>query len=120
MKLKWIGLSLLAPSLVFVSPVSARAIAPPAAPLAAAVSQDRPWDAPPDDFRDVRRQGFHDGVEAARHDFERHRHADADDHDAYRHPHVARDQRDDYRDGFRRGYERAMAHMNGDHDHDHD
>jgi hypothetical protein len=117
MKLKWIGLSLLIPSLAFVTPMKAHATPAPATSLAAGVAQDRPWDAPPDEFRDVQRQGFHDGIEAAHHDFDSHRHADADDHNAYRHPPVAREQRDDYREGFRRGYERAMAHLRGDHDH---
>jgi hypothetical protein len=114
MNLKWIGLSLLALSLAFITPTRVHAIA---ASPAAAASQDRPWDAPPDEFRDVQRQGFHDGMEAARHDFDSHRRADADDHDTYRHPPVPHDQRNDYRDGFRRGYERAMAHLRGDHDH---
>lgn len=114
MNLKWIGLSLLALSLACITPARAHAIA---ASPAAAAAQDRPWDAPPDEFRDVQRQGFHDGIEAAHHDFDAHRRADADDHDAYRHPPVPHDQRNDYRDGFRRGHERAMAHLRGDHDH---
>ena len=120
MKFKWIGLSLLAPTLAFVSPVRAHPIAPPATPIVAGAAQDRSWDSVPDDFRDARRQGFQEGIEAARHDVERHRHADADDHQAFRHPPVPRELRDDYRDGFRRGYERAMAHLRGDRDHDHD
>lgn len=116
MKLKWIGISLLAPSLAFVSPIGAHAATAPAAPLAAVAGQERPWDQPPDEFRDVRRQGFQDGIEAARRDAERHRHADADDHQAFRHPPVPREQRDDYRDGFRHGYQRAMEHMGEHHD----
>src|ERR1700739_3746955 len=31
------------------------------------------WDAPPPEFRDIQRQGFHDGVEGARKDFDNHR-----------------------------------------------
>jgi hypothetical protein len=116
MKLKCISLSLLALSLTLLSPFKVRGSAAEGSPTIA-VAQDRPWDAPPDEFRDVQRQGFHDGIEAARHDFDAHRRADAADHEAFRHPHVPRDQRDDYREGFRRGYERAMAHMNGEHDH---
>jgi len=69
------------------------------------------WDQPPSDYRDVKRQGFHDGIEAARWDVEHHRHADADDHEHYRHPHVDRGMRDDYREGFRHGYDVAMHHM---------
>ena len=119
MKLKWIVLSVLAFSLTLVSPMMVKAHAAPSGAPAVGAAQDRDWDAPPQELRDVQRQGFHDGIEAARRDFDHHRHADADDHDQYRHPHVPRDQRDDYRDGFRRGYERAMAHLAGDRDHDH-
>ncbi len=120
MKLKWIVLSALAFSLILVSPAMMKAHAAVSATSAAAIAQDHDWDQPPQDYRDVQREGFHDGVEAARHDFERHRHADADDHDRYKHPHVRHDDRDAYREGFRRGYERAMSHMAGDRDHDHD
>lgn len=86
MKLKWIVLSALALSLIWVSPAMMKAHAAVSATSAAAIAQDHDWDQPPQDYRDVQRQGFHDGVEAARHDFERHRHADADDHERYKHP----------------------------------
>lgn len=76
------------------------------------------WDQPPAEFRDVQRQGFHDGIDAARHDFDHHRSPDVDRHDEYRHPHVDRSARDDYRDGFRRGYDAAMHHLR-DHPDDH-
>jgi hypothetical protein len=33
--------------------------------------------------------------------------------DEYRHPHVPASARHDYREGFRRGYDVAMAHMTG-------
>lgn len=81
--------------------------------------QERPWDQPPDEYRDVQRQGFHDGVEAARRDWDHHAHKDADDHERYRHPPVARDMHDDYRSGFREGYSRAMHHMQEEHHDDH-
>jgi len=101
--------------------MSTKANAAPLAQPAAGLYQDRPWDEPPGEFREVQKQGFHEGVEAARHDFERHNHKDADDHDAYRHPHVERSLRDDYREGFKRGYEMAKQHMRDEHhDHDHD
>ena len=116
MKPKWTGLFLLALSMTLLSAKKVQA-SPVAVSPGVSAAQDRAWDAPPDEFRDVQRQGFHDGIEAARHDFEAHRHADADDHAAFRHPRVPHDQRDSYREGFRRGYERAMSHMNGDHDH---
>jgi len=78
--------------------------------------QDRPdrdhggWDAPPQEFREVQRQGFHDGLEAARMDMEARRPANAEAHEELRHPRVDRELRDDYREGFRRGYEKAFAH----------
>jgi hypothetical protein len=101
--------------------MSAKAYAAPLAQPATGLYQERSWDEPPEEFREAQRKGFHEGVEAARHDVERHNHKDADDHDAYRHPHVERDLRNDYREGFRRGYETAMRHMMDEHrDHDHD
>jgi hypothetical protein len=89
------------------------------------------WDMPPQEFRDVQRQGFHDGIEGARKDFDNHRHPDVNNRDEYRHPHVPRSARRDYREGFERGYQVAVAHLYGqdngrdrdrgrDHDHDYD
>ncbi|WP_158945533.1 hypothetical protein [Granulicella sp. S190] len=69
------------------------------------------WDAPPGEFRDAQRQGFHDGIEGARKDLENHRHPDVNNRDEYRHPSVPHAERRDYRDGFRRGYDTAMAHL---------
>jgi len=77
------------------------------------------WDAPPAEFREFQRQGFHDGVEGARKDFDNHRPPNVDNRDEYRHPHVPHDMRMDYRDGFRRGYEMAMNHLKGEHHEDH-
>jgi hypothetical protein len=75
---------------------------------------DRDWDAPPQEFRDIQRQGFHDGIEAARKDYDNHRRPDVNNRDEYRHPHVPESARSDYREGFRRGYEAGMNHlMNG-------
>ena len=73
---------------------------------------ERPWDAAPDEFRDIQRQGFHDGVEGARKDFDNHRRPDVDNRDEYRHPNVPRDAREQYREGFRRGYELAVSRIN--------
>ena len=72
------------------------------------------WDAPPQELNEIQRQGFHEGIEAARHDFEMHRRADADDHEIFRHPHMPAEQRDAFREGFRRGYDRAMSHLMGE------
>jgi hypothetical protein len=71
------------------------------------------WDAPPRELNDIQRQGFHEGVEAARRDLQMNRHPDMDDHEAFRHPHLPPEQRDAFRDGFRRGYNRAMQHLTG-------
>ena len=80
---------------------------------------DRPWDAAPSEFDAVRRQGFNDGIEGARKDFDNHRRPDVENRDEYRHPRVPPDEREAYRDGFRRGYQVAMEHIMGDHDRDH-
>lgn len=72
------------------------------------------WDEAPSEYRDAQRQGFHEGIEAARRDIENRRHKDADDHPAYRHPPVEREMVNDYRAGFREGYSRAMHHMRED------
>lgn len=120
MKRKWVWVSTLVCSLGLPTGVMcARANATPA-PSAAALApyqeyQERPWDQPPDEYRDVQRQGFHDGIEAARQDMDDHRHRDADDHERFRHPPVDRDLRHDYRDGFRRGYEAARHHFEEHH-----
>ena len=81
---------------------------------------ERPWDAPPDEFDQLRRQGFQDGIEGARKDFDNHRRPDVENREEYRNPHLPAEQREAYREGFRRGYQVAIEHMMGDHDHDHD
>jgi hypothetical protein len=68
------------------------------------------WDAPPQEFRDVQKQGFHDGIEAARKDMQYRRPANAEMHEELRHPNVEEGLREDYRDGFRKGYNVAFAH----------
>lgn len=118
MKMKWIAVPAVAFALAAPSGVLAgRAYA--AAPSPSGFAQERPWDQPPPEFRDAQRRGFRDGIDAARKDFDHHRHKDAADHDRFRHPPVDRSLHEDYRDGFRRGYDSAMRHMmEGDH-HDH-
>lgn len=74
---------------------------------------ERPWDAAPDQFDEVHRQGFRDGIEGARKDFDNHRRPDVENRDEYRHPHLPPEQREAYRDGFRRGYQLGMDHMMG-------
>jgi hypothetical protein len=93
-------------------------IAQPYAAPSLAYGQDHAWDTPPQEFRDIQRQGFHDGIEGARKDYDNHRRADVNNRDEYRHPHVPESARADYREGFRRGYEAAMDHlMEGAHEH---
>lgn len=78
-----------------------------------AYGQERGWDMPPQELNDIQRQGFHDGVEGARHDFDDHRQPDVEKHEEFRHPHMPPEQREAYRDGFRRGYDVAMRHLMG-------
>jgi len=52
-------------------------------------------------------------MEGARKDFDNHRQPDVNNRDEYRHPHVAPEEREAYREGFRRGYDRAMSHFMG-------
>ena len=119
MKLRWFVLAMFALSLTCLTPSKAHAMAASAGSGVVAAAQDRDdhhgdhdWDAPPQEFREAQRQGFHDGIEGARKDFDNHRSPNVENRDEFRHPHVARNLREDYRDGFRRGYERAMSHMN--------
>lgn len=73
MRLRWIVLPLLAFSLVCFAPGRAMAAASPASGAQYDHSHDHDWDAPPAEFREAQRQGFHDGIEGARKDFENHR-----------------------------------------------
>jgi hypothetical protein len=119
MKIKLFALTLLALSLGTTGWVKAKAQeAPPPPP---GYAQDGGgWDNPPTEFRDVQRQGYHDGIEGARRDYDNHRRSDVNNREEYRHPRVERSAREDYREGYRRGYERAMNHLMGDRDRDHD
>jgi hypothetical protein len=71
------------------------------------------WDAPPQEFRDVQRQGFHDGLQAAHEDFDRHRPPSAERRREFRRPPVPPPDRDAYREGFHRGYDAAFSHFRG-------
>lgn len=73
--------------------------------------QDRDWDAPPREYNEVQRLGYHDGVQGAHHDFDNHRSPDPRNRDEYRDPHVESPLREAYRDAFRRGYEVAASHL---------
>ena len=82
-------------------------------PMAGPPPRPRAWDAVPDEFDVLRRQGFHDGIEGARRDYGNHRRPDVDNRDEYRHPNLPPEQREAYREGFRRGYQVGMNHLMG-------
>lgn len=96
---------------------AARAHAASPRPFTGAPAQDygrdRGWDAPPQELNALQRQGFHDGIEGARKDYDNHRRPDVNNRDEYRHPNLPPEEREAYRDGFRRGYDRAMSHLMG-------
>jgi hypothetical protein len=127
MKTRFFGVFLLALSLGSAGLVKAKAQEAPPPPPPSYAQDQGGWDAPPSEFREIQRQGYHDGIEGARKDFNNHRRADVNNREEYRRPHVEASAREDYREGFRRGYEKAMDHMmagqsghDRDHDRDHD
>ncbi len=71
------------------------------------------WDVPPRELNSIQQQGYRDGIEGARKDYDNHRQPNVENRDEYRHPSVRGAQREAYRDGFRRGYSRAMDHLMG-------
>ncbi|MGB0064853.1 MAG: hypothetical protein WBP85_10455 [Terracidiphilus sp.] len=113
MQLKWFALPVMALAAILIGSSPSKVYA--AAPQAPGYASDQGgWDTPPAEFRDVQRQGFHDGIEGARRDFDHHRPPNVNGRAEYRHPHVDASLRDDYREGYRRGYEVAMHHLNDD------
>lgn len=122
MNIKWFASSLLVVALATPGVAKVKAQGAPQAPSEYSYAQNG-WDAPPEEFREIQRQGYHDGIEGARKDFDNHRRPDVNNREEYRHPHVAESAREDYREGYRRGYEKGMDHLmnvRDDHDHDHD
>jgi hypothetical protein len=117
MAVKWTGASRLAILLcgVSVMVIAARSYAfnpPLLLSLEGAQAQiPMPWNQPPPEFREMERQGFHAGVQAAIKDYNHHREANAERRKEYRKPPVQRSFVEDYRKGFRRGYDDAMRHM---------
>lgn len=71
----------------------------------------QPWEAPPSEYQEIQRRGFHDGIEGARKDYENHRRPDVNNRDEYRHPNVFRRDRRIYREAFRRGYNVGVQHL---------
>ena len=71
------------------------------------------WDAPPLEFREYGRLGFHDGIFGAQRDIENHRRPNVRNRDEFRHPAVPGWARDEYRQAFRRGYSVGIQHVLG-------
>lgn len=71
------------------------------------------WSAPPQEYTDMQRQGFRDGIEGARKDIQNHRQPSPNNRDEYRRPNVPRGMWDAYREGFRRGYDVGIQHLTG-------
>ena len=92
MKLKWFAVSALAFSLGASTGLTTARASAQEGPPPPGYGQGG-WDAPPQEFRDVQRQGFHDGIEGARKDFDNHRQPDVKNRDEFRHPRVERSMR---------------------------
>ena len=68
------------------------------------------WQQPPREYNGIQQQGFHAGIDAARHDMDRSLPPDPQRHEDFRRPHLPPAQREDFRRGFRHGYEVAYQH----------
>lgn len=72
------------------------------------------WDTPPQDFTQTQANGFHDGIAAAHDDIAHHAQPNATARPEYRNPPpMSFMQRVMYRDGFQKGYQRAMDRFYG-------
>src|SRR5882757_3701249 len=71
------------------------------------------WDTPPQEYREIERRGFHDGLEGARKDYDNHRPPATSNRDEFRHPDVPGRDRAAYRNAFARGYRVGWDHING-------
>jgi hypothetical protein len=60
---------------------------------------------PPPEYTEIARQAYHDGFEAARHDYDLGKSPDVERHPRFRNPPVPPEAFDDYRHGFRKGYD---------------
>jgi len=114
MTLKPFAIPALAIFLGVTGSATARAYGNPTPSPAPGMGQDRGgWDAPPQEFQEIQRRGFRDGVNGAQRDFENHRRMDVNNRDEFRGAGGPREVREAYREGFRRGYEVATAHLMG-------
>lgn len=64
-------------------------------------------------WTEIAHQGFHDGVEAARHDIANGKYPDVERHPRFRKPPVPPPAFEDYRQGFRDGYQKVLQHGPG-------
>jgi len=85
---------------------------PVSSPMPAGI-QERGWDQPPQEFNEIQRRGFHDGIEGAHKDMDNHRAPDVNNRDEYRNANFPPEIREQYREAFRRGYMSAINRMNG-------
>lgn len=83
----------------------------PAVAMPMVIEGQGPWEAPPREFREIERRGFHDGIEGARKDFGNHRRPDVHNRDEYRNPPVHGADRRAYRRAFERGYQAGVEHI---------
>jgi hypothetical protein len=87
------------------------AISPMMVPQAnAQISFHLGWQQPPGEYNDAQQQGFHAGIQSARHDMDNNLPPDPHRHGEFRHPGLPQEQREDFRRGFRHGYEVAFQH----------
>lgn len=82
-----------------------------AAPPQDGIMSNMPWNQPPAEFKEMQRKGFHDGVQAAMKDYDKHRDPDLERHKDYVRPKVDKGLVPDYRDGYKRGYNDAYRHL---------
>ena len=66
---------------------------------------------PPPTFREIAREGFHDGFEAARADVADGRPLIFERHERFHNPPVPPEAYEGYREGFRRGYDEFISRM---------
>ena len=69
------------------------------------------WEAAPQEFNAVQRQGFLDGIEGARKDVGNHRIPNVNNREEYRNPNVPYRDQNAYKRGFERGYQTAMSNL---------
>ena len=102
-------------STIAILALMAATAAPPQVHAAAApqdgIMSNLPWNQPPAEFKEMQRKGFHDGVQAAIKDYDKHRDPDLERHKGFVHPKVDKSYVPDYRDGYKRGYNDAYRHM---------